>query len=65
MFAQSMNPSREGLWTRLASMAAALAVVTSFALALAVLVSTVDNLKATRARAQLEQSQPVTVPVGG
>lgn len=77
MLAQTMNPSREGLWTRLAPIAAMFAVVTSFVLALGVLVSTVDNLRSTHARTKQEQqqrpaaqralvrSQPLAAPVGG
>ena len=57
MFAQSMNPSREGMWTRVAPIAAVLAVATSFALSLMVLVSAVDASQTVLARAKLEQQQ--------
>ena len=63
MLAQSMNPSREGMWTRVAPIAAVLAVATSFALSLMVLVSAVDASQTVLARAKFEQQQKASAQV--
>ena len=62
MFAQTMNPSHEGMWTRVAPIAAVLAVAVGFVLALLVLFSAIGTSQTLMGHARLEQRIRNNVP---